>query len=363
VAELPSGTVTFLFTDIEGSTRLWQEHPETMKPALARHDEILRDAIRAHDGHYVKTTGDGAHAVFAMASDAIDAAVAAQVALDAEEWPLPAPLRVRMGVHSGPAEQRDGDYFGTTVNRAARIMSVAHGRQVVISLATQEVGRADGLETVDLGEHRLKDLGQPERIFQVVHPELAREFPPLRSLDTFTTNLPAQRTSFLGRERELEAIKDALAESRLVTLTGVGGVGKTRLAVQVAAELVGAFPDGVWLVELGTVAEPAAVPDVVAGTLGLVPQPGRSMTQSVGEALASRKTLLRSIPIRSVRRFSGTGSEDPATASRMAKPRSRLWIGGVSCVGFPFIERRSAVHRIPLHARPVRSRSWAPETT
>src|SRR5262245_45447139 len=246
-----------------------------MRPALARHDEIVRAAIQAHAGHCVKTTGDGAHAVFATASDAIDAAVATQLGIGAEEWPLPDPLRVRIGLHSGPAELRDGDYYGTAVNRAARIMSVAHGGQVVLSLAAEELARDSAIDVHDLGEHRLKDLGQPERIFQVVHPELERDFPPLRSLDVAPTNLPAQRTSFLGRERELEAVKAALAESRLVTLTGVGGVGKTRLAVQVAAELVGEFPDGVWLVELATVAEPAAVPDVVAGALGLVPQPGR----------------------------------------------------------------------------------------
>jgi predicted ATPase/class 3 adenylate cyclase len=292
VAELPTGTVTFLFTDIEGSTRLWQEQPDAMRAALARHDEILRAAIAAHDGHCVKTTGDGAHAAFATASDAIDAAVSAQLAIGAEPWALPNPLRVRAGIHTGSAELRDGDYYGTAVNRAARIMSVAHGGQIVVSLAAEELVRDEPVELLDLGEHRLKDLGQPERIFQVVHPALEREFPPLQSLDTFNTNLPAQRTSFLGRERELEAIKQALGESRLVTLTGVGGVGKTRLAVQVAAELVGDFPDGVWLVELGTVADPGAVPEVVAGVLGLVTQPGRTTTQSVAEALASRRMLL-----------------------------------------------------------------------
>jgi predicted ATPase/class 3 adenylate cyclase len=292
VSELPSGTVTFLFTDLEGSTRLWQEHPDAMRPALARHDTIVRDAIEAHGGHFVKTTGDGAHAAFATASDAIDAAIAAQVALASETWALPDPLRVRIGIHSGPAELRDGDYYGTTVNRAARIMSVAYGGQVVASLATQELARDAGVEVVDLGEHRLKDLGQPERIFQVVHPELEREFPPLRSLDTFTTNLPLQRTSFLGRDAELAAVAAALAGSRLVTLTGVGGVGKTRLAVQVAADSVAEFPDGVWLVELAPVGDPDAVSDTVATAVGLVPQPGLSMTASIAEALTGRRSLL-----------------------------------------------------------------------
>ena len=292
MAELPSGTVTFLFTDIEGSTRLWQQHPDAMKSVLARHDEILRDAIEAHAGHYVKTTGDGAHAVFATASDAIDAAVAAQHTIGTEGWRLPAPLRVRMGIHSGPAELRDGDYFGTTVNRAARIMSVAHGGQVVVSLATQELARDGDLEVLDLGDHRLKDLGQPERIFQVVHPDLEHDFPPLRSLDAFTTNLPTLRTSFVGRDTEVKVVKDALADARLVTLTGVGGVGKTRLAVQVAADMITEFPEGVWLVELAAVGDPAAVPDVVATTVGLVPKAGLTMTASIADALAGRRALL-----------------------------------------------------------------------
>jgi len=292
VAELPSGTVTFLFTDIEGSTRLWQDQPDAMQPALARHDEILRAAIDAHAGSYVKTTGDGAHAAFATASDGIDAAITAQRAIVAEAWPLPSPLRVRMGLHSGPAELRDGDYYGTTVNRAARIMSVAHGGQVVVSAATQELARDGGVEMIDLGEHRLKDLGQPERIFQVVHADLEREFPPLRSLDTFTTNLPTQHTSFVGRNAELAAVKDAIADARLVTLTGVGGVGKTRLAVQAAAEVLAEFPDGVWLVELAAVGDPDAVPDAVATTVGLLPSAGTTVTATIAEALAGRRSLL-----------------------------------------------------------------------
>ena len=166
MAELPSGTVTFLFTDIEGSTRLWQDQPEAMQPALARHDEILRAAIDAHGGSYVKTTGDGAHAAFATASDGIDAAITAQRAIAAEVWPLPNPLRVRMGLHSGPAELRDGDYYGTTVNRAARIMSVAHGGQVVVSLATQELARDGEGEMLDIGEIVVFPSFTSRRVFQ-----------------------------------------------------------------------------------------------------------------------------------------------------------------------------------------------------
>ena len=183
MAELPSGTVTFLFTDLAGSTRLWQDHPEAMKAALARHDAILRDAIEGHNGSVVKTTGDGFHAAFAAAHDALDAAVASQLALGAELWGATGPLVVRMGVHTGPAELRDGDYYGTAVNRAARLMSVAHGGQIVVSLATEELVQESGVELADLGEHALRDLARAERVFQVVHPDLEREFPALRSVD------------------------------------------------------------------------------------------------------------------------------------------------------------------------------------
>ena len=292
MTELPSGTVTFLFTDIEGSTRLWQEHPEGMQPALARHDELVRDAIETHGGYVVKTTGDGAHAAFATASDAVDAAVAAQLAIDAEAWTLPDPLRVRMGLHSGPAELRDGDYYGTAVNRAARIMSIAHGGQIVVSHATHQLGLDLTVEVVDLGEHRLKDLGQPERIFQVVHPELARDFPPLRSLDRSATNLPLQATSFVGRDDEVARIVSMLDDASLVTLMGTGGVGKTRLAIQVAAEVVPRFADGAWFCELAAVDDGDSMVQVVATTLGCVQRPGLSLLLSVVEYVKVRSLLL-----------------------------------------------------------------------
>src|SRR5947207_3998731 len=169
MAELPTGTVTFLFTDLEGSTRLWEEHPDAMQGALARHDEILRDAIAANDGHIVKSTGDGVHAVFVEAIAAVCAARDAELALIAEPWGDTGPLRVRMGLHTGPAELRAGDYYGTAVNRAARLMSASHGGQILVSLATEELVRdavSDDIEFIDLGEHRLRDLSRPERIFQ-----------------------------------------------------------------------------------------------------------------------------------------------------------------------------------------------------
>ena len=250
-------------------------------------------------GSVVKTTGDGLHAVFATAPDATAAAVDAQQRLLGEVWPLPEPLRVRMGLHTGHAEMRDGDYYGPAVNRAARVAAAAHGGQIVMSHATEELVR-DALpmecDLVDLGEHRLRDLLRPERVFQVAAAGLPGEFPALRTLDAFPTNLPLQMTSFVGRGRELVEITQAFDDARVVTLTGVGGVGKTRLAVQVGAELLPRFGDGVWLCELGTVADRGLVPEVVAAALGVQQRPGMSrrgehprVVQEPGAGLGARQ--------------------------------------------------------------------------
>ena len=290
--ELPTGTVTFLFTDLEGSTRLWQEQPEAMKPALARHDEILRDAIERHQGHVVKTTGDGFHAAFAAAHDAVDAAVTGQRALARDPWPGTGPLVVRMGIHSGPAELRDGDYYGTAVNRAARLMAAAHGGQIVVSLATEELVQDHGVELLDLGEHALRDLARPERVFQVVHPDLPGEFARIGSLDAFPGNLPAQVTSFVGRDAELVALAKQLETARLVTLTGVGGVGKTRLSVQVAAEVLPRFTHGAWFCELAAAVDDESLVQVVATTLGVTPLAGMTLEQSMLEFLRAKSQLL-----------------------------------------------------------------------
>jgi predicted ATPase/class 3 adenylate cyclase len=295
VEPLPTGTVTFLFTDLEGSTRLWQEHPEAMKDALARHDEILRDAIAAHEGHVVKTTGDGVHAAFASAADAVGAARDAQLALARPSWDSTGPLRVRIGLHTGQAEVRDGDYYGTSVNKAARLMSAAHGGQIVVSLATEELLRDDGAgdcTLLDLGEHRLRDLAQGERVFQVCAPGLRGEFPPLRSLETYPTNLSTQLSSFVGREAELADIVDSLSRTRLVTVTGMGGVGKTRLATQVAANLLPEFADGAWLCELAAASNPETMVQAVASTLGTAQRAGMSLEESVVEFLRGREALL-----------------------------------------------------------------------
>jgi class 3 adenylate cyclase len=270
VVELPAGTVTFLFTDLEGSTRLWEEHPDAMKPAMARYDAILREAIEEHGGHVVKTTGDGFHAVFAVAPDALAAAIDGQLALQRTTEPF-GPLRVRMGLHTGAAEVRAGDYFGSAVNRGARLMSIAHGGQVICSQVTEELvadEMSDAVITRDLGVHRLRDLASPVHVWQVIHRELESEFPPLNSLDAFGGNLPVQVTSFVGRDNDVSLIVKALDSSRVVTLTGTGGVGKTRLAIQAEAEIVDRFPDGAWLCELAGAGDGDDEMLVIAETLG-----------------------------------------------------------------------------------------------
>ena len=295
MSELPAGTVTFLFTDLEGSTRLWEEHPDAMRAALARHDEILRDAVEKRDGYLVKTTGDGLHAAFAVAPDAVAAALDAQRALTREEWTLPEPLTVRMGLHTGVAEVRDGDYYGTAVNRAARVAAAAHGGQIVASAATADLVRDDlgaDITLLDLGEHRLRDLGRPERIVQLSHPELPSDFPALRSLDAFPGNLPVQRTAFVGRAEDLDAVRAALDDSPVITLTGVGGVGKTRLALQVAADAVARFPDGAWFVDLGPVLDPEYVAAAFGSALRLPERRQGTAEDSIVAALRDKRLLV-----------------------------------------------------------------------
>jgi len=271
-----------LFTDVEGSTRRWQEDEEGMRAALARHDKIVRSAIEDAGGVVFSTMGDGMAAAFANASGALNAALDAQDAL-AEVLP------VRMGLHTGEAELRDGDYFGTAVNRCARLMAVAHGGQVVCSEVTAELVRdAQPTALVDLGEHRLRDLDRPLRVFQVGE----GRFPALRSLDAFPGNLPLQLSSFVGRERDLARVGAALADGRVVTLTGVGGVGKTRLALQAAAEVLPRFSDGAWLVELAPVRDPAAVPAAMGAVFDVVRRGGQTLVEALVEFLRSKQLLV-----------------------------------------------------------------------
>jgi predicted ATPase len=273
--------VTFLFTDVEGSTRRWEADAEGMRAALAAHDEVLRRTIEGHDGWQFKHTGDGVCAAFASPRSAVDAAVAAQRALE---------LPVRMGLATGEAELRDGDYFGAVLNRAARVMAAGHGGQIL--LADSTAGLLSGVDLIDLGPRRLRDLPTAVGLFQVQAEGLRTDFPPLRALDASPGNLRPAVTSFIGRESEAGEVHAAVKAHRLVTLTGVGGVGKTRLALEVAERLVDEFPDGAWFFELAAVTDPAAVPDAVAAVLGITQQPGRTVTESVAAALEGRVRLL-----------------------------------------------------------------------
>ncbi|MDQ1456595.1 MAG: hypothetical protein QOH28_2215 [Actinomycetota bacterium] len=256
-----------------------------MRDALAGHDEILRRAIERHGGVVFATGGDGFAAAFGRAGDAVACAQIAQAELQATDLP-----RVRMGVHTGEAVERAGDYFGPTVNRAARLMAVGHGGQVLVSATARQL--VTGFDFVDLGEHRLRDLSRPERVFQLAAEGLRSEFPALRSLDAFSGNLPLQLTSFVGRGDELEGVTTAVSEARLVTFIGVGGVGKTRLALHAGAELINEYRDGVWVCELATAKEDESVEHVVAGSLGVTPQPGVSLTQSTVDFLRRKEVLL-----------------------------------------------------------------------
>ena len=273
--------MTFLFTDVEGSTRRWENDANEMRIALAAHDEVLRAAIEAHGGFMFKHTGDGMCAAFSSPRAAVDAAIAAQRKLE---------LPVRMGIATGEAELRGADYFGAVLNRAARVMAAGHGGQILLAEST--AGLLSGVDLLDLGPRRLRDVPTPVGLFQVRAPGLRTEFPSLRALDTSPGNLRRAGTSFIGRESEVAEVEAVLRAHRLVTLTGVGGVGKTRLATEVAARLGDGFPDGVWFFELAAVTDPASVPDAVAAVLGITQQPGKSVSESVAAALEGRLRLL-----------------------------------------------------------------------
>jgi predicted ATPase/class 3 adenylate cyclase len=291
----PATVTTFLFTDIEGSTRLWEQDPERMRPALARHDAIARAAVESHRGTVVKMTGDGVHAAFSDPIDAVRATLQIQELLADPAQTHGMPLLVRCGLHAGIFERRDNDFFGTSVNRAARIMSAAHGGQMLLSRTVAEmvVGRLpNGVSLHDLGVVRLRDLASPEHVFQVVHPRLRKEFPVLRSLEGTPNNLPHQLTSFVGRARELAEIRTALAHTRLLTLVGMGGLGKTRLSLHVAADEMDAYPDGVWFVELAPLRDGRLVTQAIATVLGVKEEAGRPVAEAVINYVKDRRLLL-----------------------------------------------------------------------
>jgi predicted ATPase/class 3 adenylate cyclase len=285
------GEYAFLFTDLAGSSRLWEQHPDAMGAALADHDTLLRQAIEAAGGVVFSTMGDGLAAVFDSADTCLAAAAAAQRALAAHQWGVTGPLRVRMAAHVGPAERRDSDYFGPTLNRCARVMAVGHGGQVLLSAAAKEA-LANSCELLDLGVHRLRDLAAPEHVFQALYPDLPSEFPALRSLESRPGNLPLQTTTFVGRADDVVAALAAMDQARVITLTGVGGAGKTRLALQIAAEALPRFPEGAWLCELAPVGDPAAVAHAVAGALGVIPTAGETAVAAMVAALQDRRMLV-----------------------------------------------------------------------
>jgi len=292
-------TETFLFTDIEASTRRWEGDQDAMARDLGRHDELLRHAVEAAGGHVFSHTGDGLCAAFPTSSAALAAALAGQQALLATEWAGAAPLRVRMAVHAGAAERGGGTYLGPTLNRTARLQALAAGGQVLCSQAAAELGRdrlPDGLTLLDLGEYRLADLSRPERVYQLLHPDLPATFPPLHSPETRRHNLPLNLSSFVGRSHELDQLDGLLAGSRLLTLTGVGGAGKTRTALRLAARHLERFPDGAWQVDLSRIRDPALLAAEVANALGMLsgaPSEGAAALEEwLGECLLSRRLLL-----------------------------------------------------------------------
>jgi predicted ATPase/class 3 adenylate cyclase len=297
-AELPAGTVTFLLTDIEGSTRLWEAEPEAMELALQRHDRLLAEVIESHGGAVITSRGEGDSffAVFHSAVSAVEAAGMCQLRLKGEEWPAGVTLRVRMGLHTGEVRVRGGDHLDyAPINRCARVRGAGHGGQVLLTKATRDLvaGRlGSGFGLKRLGEFRLRDLAAPELIFQLTHADLPVEFPPIDTVAERTGNLPLQVSSFIGRRRELDQTAAALGEARLVTLTGAGGVGKTRLALQVARGVSPRFDDGAWLCELAPVRDVAAVDDAVAAVFAVTAPAGLSTSEALVEFLRGKQLLL-----------------------------------------------------------------------
>jgi len=272
--DLPSGLITYLFTDVQGSTPLWQQHPHEMQSVMARHDSLLTSAVESNGGTVVRPRGEGdsIFAVFLRATDAVAAACAAQQLLLLETWPVDISINVRMAIHTGESELRDHDYYGNTVNRCARLRSIAHGGQILTSEATAQLVRDDlsgEISLRELGSHRLKDLQRPEQVFQLIHPDLPEDFPALKSLDSHPHNLPVQLTSFIGRDEEIDEVRGLLSSARLVTLAGAGGSGKTRLAQEIGVSLIEDYTDGVWFIGLAALTDPKMLRPLVADTFNV----------------------------------------------------------------------------------------------
>jgi predicted ATPase/class 3 adenylate cyclase len=295
MTEYPSGTVTFLFTDIEGSTKLAQAYPDLWEMLRERHHAILRSAIYGHHGYVFQIIGDAFCAAFHTVKDGLNAALDAQRKLQAEAWDK-TPVKVRMGLHTGAAELEEAGYRGyLTMARVQRVMSTAYGGQILLSNASAELIRGelpDGITLRDMQENRLKGLLNPEHLWQVVVADLPQDFPPLATLNNIPNNLPIQLTSFVGREKEIAEIKEQLSTTRLLTLTGSGGAGKTRLSLQVAAEVLDRFKNGVWFIELASLSDATLVPFTIASTLSLREEPDRLLSMTLIDWLRSKDLLL-----------------------------------------------------------------------
>jgi len=332
-AELPAGTVTFLLTDIEGSTRLWETAPQAMEEALERHNRLVSEVIGGHGGVVVTSRGEGDSffAVFGSAVAAVEAAGACQLRLGSEDWPAGAVLRVRMGLHTGEARMRgSGQIDHGPINRCARVKAAGHGGQVLVTSTTRGLvqGRlGGGFGLLRLGEFRLRDLAEPELIYQLTHADLPADFPPIRTLAERPGNLPVPVSSFIGRERELEQTAAALGAARVVTLTGPGGVGKTRLALQSAGQVADRFADGAWLCELAPVRDPAGVDDAVAAVFSVTAPAGQGTREALAEFLRSKQLLLVLDNCEQVL------AEAAALAGTLARSRERLVILATSREG------------------------------
>lgn len=295
MAGVPSGTVTFLFTDIEGSTKMARGNPETWESLRSRHHQILRETIETNNGFVFQIIGDAFCAAFHKAGDALKAAIKAQQDLQNEQWGQPV-IRVRMGLHTGEAEAQDNEYRGyLTLSLVQRIMSAGHGGQILISGATENLLRGQFQKDIDLhdmGKHNFKDVPQAVRVFQVIAPDLQTEFPPLRTIDILPNNLPTQLTSFVGREKELVDVKKLLYDTHMLTLIGPGGTGKSRLSIQAAGELLHQYPDGVWLVELAPILDPVLVPRTTAMAMGLRDEPQRPIIDMLCDYLREKRILI-----------------------------------------------------------------------
>ncbi len=342
----PTGTIAFLFSDIEGSAARWERNRETMDAAVKRHDACLHAAMAAHDGYVFKTVGDAFCVAFARVSDAVAACADANAALSAQDFSAVGGLRVRFALHTGEAIERNGDYFGPAVNRVARLISIGHGGQILVSGVTRDLAHTDlpaGATLVDLGSQWLEDLAEPEHVWQLNVEGLPSEFPALRSLDAFPNNLPVRRTAFVGREHELSEVKDLLDRHHLVTLVGSGGVGKTRLAIQAGAELLDRYPDGVWFVDFAPITDPKLVVSVVAQALGMS-QVGRPLGDAIPHWLKRKKLLLIFDNCEHV-----LGPAAELTGSILATTDVRILTTTREALGI----EGEAVHRVPSLAVPA----------